>query len=729
MAQYYGTNEENVENPLDLDGKHFQAEVFVDKLVKESSLKQLIDKERDLVREIQSLDSEMQTLVYENYNKFILATDTIRQMKSDFKVMEDEMEKLVSDMSNIATFANDISSNLQDRRQQITKLSNIHELLKNLQFLFDLPKNLKNCIEEKNFTLAVKYYAKSEQVLQEFGAHPSFNGIQTDCQSIVVELKDNIKEQFNQAEVTSSELKESVALLKKLGEPSSELATQFLVNSKDRLEKDLSNLIIEHTSDDNEDPILIFFENCCNNALNNVALTIATYNDIFLITSTDDNKDMTELAKDVINRLCDIVERRVLQLIGLVITENVCLSVVTGLDKFHRRLMAVQRLLHCDHQWSYPLISKVALTVAERLSKSLETDWVNQLKNWKDSWDNKNQPHNSVKQLEAVFVEQIQLAFVALTCFIGSHVNFAQDWQFRQTFGRHHVREEVLMKPLIVLSKMLSDLGQVSGRDSSPPSLILVLSRVAIDFNQHLTQSLLSLVEEQFDIPSGFQGENVTPLSTVTQEFKNASQLLLQRYVQIESHTLVQMIRKSTDSRDWLTASEPRGVRPAIKRILEEITRVDSHAAQLYEEGSRKDRSSDSSRRTHLSARMQQKSSWASLGPSQLDSSLLNNIQKLFSERIDLSGPVEANKVSIVMAIIKTCLKGFLECVRLKTFGKYGIQQVQVDCYYLQLFLWRFTSDENLVHSLLDEILSSSVQRCLEPVLMEPSVVELICER
>ena len=80
---------------------------------KETSLKQLIDKEQELVREIQSLDSEMQTLVYENYNKFILATDTIRQMKSDFKTMEDEMEKLVQDMSHIATFANNISSNLQ----------------------------------------------------------------------------------------------------------------------------------------------------------------------------------------------------------------------------------------------------------------------------------------------------------------------------------------------------------------------------------------------------------------------------------------------------------------------------------------------------------------------------------------------------------------------------------------------------------------------------------------
>lgn len=55
------------------------------------------------------------------------------------------------------------------------------------------------------------------------------------------------------------------------------------------------------------------------------------------------------------------------------------------------------------------------------------------------------------------------------------------------------------------------------------------------------------------------------------------------------------------DSRDWLTASEPRSVRPVFKRILEEISRVDSHAAELYEEGSRKERSSESSsRRTHL---------------------------------------------------------------------------------------------------------------------------------
>lgn len=36
-----------------------------------------MDHEREIHQDVQSLHSDMQTLVYENYNKFILATDTI----------------------------------------------------------------------------------------------------------------------------------------------------------------------------------------------------------------------------------------------------------------------------------------------------------------------------------------------------------------------------------------------------------------------------------------------------------------------------------------------------------------------------------------------------------------------------------------------------------------------------------------------------------------------------
>lgn len=60
----------------------------------------------------------------------------------------------------------------------------------------------------------------------------------------------------------------------------------------------------------------------------------------------------------------------------------------------------------------------------------------------------------------------------------------------------------------------------------------------------------------------------------------------------------MQMLRKSVDTRDWLNTIEPRNVRAVMKRVVEDITAIDTQVGQLYDEGSKKERSSDSSRRT-----------------------------------------------------------------------------------------------------------------------------------
>jgi hypothetical protein len=39
-----------------------------------------MDQQSDIIQDTQTLHSDMQTLVYENYNKFISATDTIRKV-------------------------------------------------------------------------------------------------------------------------------------------------------------------------------------------------------------------------------------------------------------------------------------------------------------------------------------------------------------------------------------------------------------------------------------------------------------------------------------------------------------------------------------------------------------------------------------------------------------------------------------------------------------------------
>ena len=85
LSSFYGQNgaekaQSTSTDPLDINGATFKPDIYLTKLLRERSLTELMDKETEMVRHIRSLDSDMQTLVYENYNKFISATDTIRKV-------------------------------------------------------------------------------------------------------------------------------------------------------------------------------------------------------------------------------------------------------------------------------------------------------------------------------------------------------------------------------------------------------------------------------------------------------------------------------------------------------------------------------------------------------------------------------------------------------------------------------------------------------------------------
>lgn len=133
-----------------------------------------MDTEAVIVKDTQTLHSDMQTLVYENYNKFISATDTIRKMKTDFKKMETEMNLLVSKMTSITEFSGEITGTLQGTRQHLCKLAEKHSLLQKLQFLSSLPTTLKSLTDEGNYKKAVNDYIQAQKVLDQYGSHPSF---------------------------------------------------------------------------------------------------------------------------------------------------------------------------------------------------------------------------------------------------------------------------------------------------------------------------------------------------------------------------------------------------------------------------------------------------------------------------------------------------------------------------------------------------------------------------
>ncbi|XP_005426618.1 vacuolar protein sorting-associated protein 51 homolog, partial [Geospiza fortis] len=276
--------------------------------------------------------------------------------------------------------------------------------------------------------------------------------------------------------------------------------------------------------------------------------------------------------------------------------------------------------------------------------------------------------------LAASVLGQLKAVLAYVQLFTARDVAFASLPYFKGEFCVTAVREGLVVafvRWLCRTARGFADGLAEQGAPAAPPALLLFLARLCLDYENSTISYILTLTDEQF--PPQDSGPAVTPGPALCAE-------------------------------TWKDAGWFGG----------------------------RAQSADSSRRAfsvYSSSRAPGRYAPSYTPSAPMDTHLLSNIQKLFSERIDIFSPVEFNKVSVLTGIIKISLKTLLECVRLRTLGRFGLQQVQVDGHYLQLYLWRFASDERVVQGLLDEVAASAAHRCLDPVPMEHSVVELICER
>ncbi|KAJ1328728.1 hypothetical protein BSLG_009963 [Batrachochytrium salamandrivorans] len=117
-------------DPIDNDSEEYHPELALNKMLKEMTMPQLIRKDNQLVEEIRELDGDMKTLVYENYSKFISATDTIRKMKSNAEEMELQISLLEKKICTVTKSAENIHSTLAPQRAKIHQLSGVHSLIK-----------------------------------------------------------------------------------------------------------------------------------------------------------------------------------------------------------------------------------------------------------------------------------------------------------------------------------------------------------------------------------------------------------------------------------------------------------------------------------------------------------------------------------------------------------------------------------------------------------------------
>lgn len=726
-------------NPYDINAPGFDPDLFVAKLVKEASLSQLMAQEGEVVRQIQGLDSDMQTLVYENYNKFIAATETIRKMRVDFRGMEEEMDQLATSMKHITAFSAQVSDKLRSRRQEVSRLSSSHATLQKLQFILELPNKLKECLSDGQPGQAVMHYSRAGLALQHYQHMPSFAGIQEDCEAIMKQLKVSLHQRLQDPGCPPEELGEAVQLLQQLGEPTEQLCDAYLEQAGGKLSEDLDVLEQQAEMAEGEvqsigtmalmDP-LEFVDHGCNNFLGDLCLAVTAYTETFKLGGAGlqggEADKLCWWVEAHVGRYLEAVKRR----LAMEKDQAEAAILVRALDRFYRRLGAMGRIVPGldKARGGLDIVLAVAKAFCEASSKHLEDKLQEALMDVRQEMAAPKKTENGVNLgdlstgLLSAVADNIRATLAILHSFLDQELSFSAKTYFRVTFSGVMVQEGVLLRHFRHLVEVCSKFSKGAVK-SVPPALLLLLSRTCLDLHTSTTGYLAGLLKDTYQL------EDRADVTQVNEQLQAASQKLLDSNVQLQAADVSLMLRKSVEARDWLNTVEPRNVRAVMKRVVEDITIIDGQVGELYEEGQRKARSSDSSRRTFTASRS--RSAWSSYGPSQLDSSLASNIQKLFSEKIDYFAPVQPSKVSVLTGIIKIALKTLLECVRLKTFSRFGLQQMQVDCHYLQLYLWRFVEDEAVVHHLLDEVMSSVLHRCLDqpPQLMEHSVVEVICDR
>lgn len=375
-----------------------------------------------------------------------------------------------------------------------------------------------------------------------------------------------------------------------------------------------------------------------------------------------------------------------------------------ALDRLHRRLTAMKNICRNIEltRTGIDIIISAAHQLCVSHMKNLKEHFNDNLSSVRlslvsvksDCLNNQINLTELINSLYTSMMEKIKAVLKDLLVFLQPEWSFNLKSNYSGSLCVDGIRENLLIVFLKHSARTMTSFGDTNS--SCPANLLLVLSKTCLEMDQKGVHILITMCDEMYDIDSE-SSAILTHETELCAEMRESAQILLDSYVRQQGLNVSQMLRKSVETRDWLNCLEPRSVRAVMKRIVEELTAIENVLIGLYDTGTRTSASSDSSRKTHFSltaSKQQYRSNWSNYTPLQLENSFVSNIHRLFSERVEIFNSVEFSKISIVTGIIKISLKTLLESVRLRTFSKYGLQQIQVDAHYLQMNLWRFVSDE-----------------------------------
>ncbi|GMI69469.1 modified transport to the vacuole 16, UNHINGED, vacuolar protein sorting 51 [Hibiscus trionum] len=730
-------------NPGTLDAINttsFDADQYMNLLIQKSNLESILQRHVEMAAEIKNIDTDLQMLVYENYNKFISATDAIKRMKTNIVGMEANMEQLLDKIMSVQSKSDGVNTSLFEKREHIEKLHRTRNLLRKVQFIYDLPARLGKCIESEAYVDAVKFYTGAMPIFKAYGESSFQDCKQASEEAIAVIVKNLQGKLFSDSESIKARA-EAAVLLKQLDFPVDSLQVKLI----EKLEQSLGDLQlttndIENVSTESNDTKQGKFSDSVHitaheGSVRGFAEAISAYRVIF----PDSEEQLIKLAQELIVKHFETTEQYVkgrtssanlLGVLRTIWTDVLLMDEVLSeavLPVFSLQAAQIALKQHVASTFNYLLqdISDAILRVnvsskeaaeehllqvaLEASKKAVLQGSMNVLLDFRQLLDD---DLGLLVQLRDFIIDWVQEGF--------------QDF-FRALYDR-----------FLLLSGRKSSSRQdrgltVAHGEKVLAGLVLVLAQLSVFIEQTVIPRITEEIAASFS-GGGARGYENGPAfvpGVICRIFRSAGESLLHHYINMRTQKVSTLLRKRFTTPNWLKHKEPREVHMFVDLFFQELKETTSEVKQILPQGlARKHRRSDSNGSTASSRSNQLRDDKMIRSNTQRARSQLleTHLAKLFKQKVEIFTKVEYTQESVVTTIVKLCLKSLQEFVRLQTFNRSGFQQIQLDIQFLRTPLKETVEDEAAVDFLLDEAIVAASERCLDPIPLEPPILDRLIQ-
>ncbi|KAF6176538.1 hypothetical protein GIB67_007921 [Kingdonia uniflora] len=727
----------------------FNPDQYMKLLVQKSNLGGLLQKHVQMAAEIKNLDTDLQMLVYENYNKFICATDTIKRMNNNIVGMEANMEQLLEKIMSVQSKSDVVNTSLFEKREQIEKLHRTRNLLRKVQFIYDLPSRLAKCIKSEAYGDAVRFFTGAMPIFKAYG-ESSFQ----DCKKASEEAMDIVIKQLQEKLFSDSEpikaRAEAVVLLKQLDFPVDDV--------KDKLLEKLENFLFDIQAETREEestesgtdetsklgkfsdavPDISLEATAHQVKIREFAETVRAYREIF----HDSEKRLIEIVRNLFTKRFETIRyciKRRWSSADLLVMLRVVWKDMAVIDEVLPQAALPDFSLEAAHG----IIKQYVTNTFSHLLQDVSESLIRVQSKPKDGLEEECYLQVALESSKKALIQgsmDVLLDFrQLLDDKLGLLVKLRDliiDWVqegFQDFFRTLEDHFHMLSGRKISTSQNRGFTDGITQGDKMLSGLVLVMAQLSIFIEQSAIPRITEEIAASFS-GGGIRGYEYGPAfvpGEICRIFRSASEKFLHVYINIKTQKISVLLRKRFTTPNWIKHKEPREVHMFVDLLLQELEAIRAEVKQILPRGLvRKHRRSESNGSTTSSRSNPAREDMISRSNAQRARSQLleTHLAKLFNRKMEIFTKVEQTQESVVSTIVKLCLKSLQEFVRLQTFNRSGLQQIQLDIQFLRAPVKEIAEDEAAVDFLLDEVIGAAAERCLDPIPLEPAILDKLIQ-